>query len=297
MGMVSGCCCCREEDDADDEGTEGETKDESLWDIGPEIGKGTFGRCFVVTQRKDRQRFAAKVFSRKTSTWEAQSEFHTQLALCHPSIVSVRDLVHVIPGDTSLWLIMELCEGGTLQQRIDQGLSETQARGIFDQLVATVEFLVSRRVIHRDLNPCNVLFTGSRTKLADFGFAVNVPWPQTEKKTNGGDEDDEEVQIHGVCGRVDYMSYEMVTGQKYGLSADVWNLGIVLWAMLFGHSPFKSSNVMLCFQKIQVLPIRQLQPFPRMWTSISSDLQAILQGIIRPKPRWTLAQIRASLDS
>lgn len=90
--------------------------------------------------------------------------------------------------------------------------------------------------MHRDLKLSNILLTEDRTiKIADFGLAVQLD-------CQAGDCDT-------VCGTPNYLAPEVFNKQKYGLQADLWSLGCIIYGCLVGVPPFESLNLKTTFKK------------------------------------------------
>lgn len=119
---------------------------------------------------------------------------------------------------------MECHNGGELfyHLRSKGRFNEAQARFYLAQIVLTIEFLHSQKIIYRDLKPENVILdkTGY-IKLTDFGLA----------KENISDDSG---CTGTFCGTPEYLAPDIIRGDKYGKSVDVWCMGILLYEMLFG---------------------------------------------------------------
>jgi serine/threonine protein kinase len=88
----------------------------------------------------------------------------------HPNIVPLIDIYYTV---NNCYIIMEYCEGGSLQSLVDTKISIDWPRAAY-QIGAACQYLASHRVIHRDIKPANVLVRGGTFKLADFGFAYEL---------------------------------------------------------------------------------------------------------------------------
>uniref|UniRef100_A0A8C9DMT3 non-specific serine/threonine protein kinase n=1 Tax=Prolemur simus TaxID=1328070 RepID=A0A8C9DMT3_PROSS len=133
-------------------------------------------------------------------------------ALKHPNIIRLLD---VIEDEEIVCLVMDYASGGDLEERItrQQRLSEEEARPIFRQLLAAVQYCHQNHIIHRDLKPDNVLLDEhGNVKLADFGLAVTFS---------------EEGHLAEFCGTPEFSAPEMFLREEYvGPEVDVWSLGV-----------------------------------------------------------------------
>jgi len=149
-------------------------------------------------------------------------------SLDHPNIA------HLLDGGTTdediPYLVMELIEGTPIDEYCDaQQLSVTQRLQIFRQVCAAVQFAHQRLVIHRDIKPSNILVTEDGTpKLLDFGIAKLLD-------SSGGSET---TLVRSMT--PEYASPEQILGQPITTASDVYSLGVVLYRLLTGRSPYSA---------------------------------------------------------
>lgn len=140
-----------------------------------------------------------------------------------------------------LYLIMEYCAGGSLLDyvRSRRRLTENEALGLFQQLLAAVQHCHRRGVVHRDIKLENILLDGrGGLRLIDFGLCgYFVP--------------DKCLRCH--CGSPSYAAPEIVARREYiATPVDVWSAGVVLYAMLAGYLPFQAKEKKALSQKIMI---------------------------------------------
>ena len=160
-------------------------------------------------------------------------------SLNHPNIVTVHD---VGEEQGHPYVVMELIEGESLQQRLDTGRFKTrEVLDIACQLADGLAAAHGAGVVHRDLKPQNIMLTSDgRAKIVDFGLSKSTP------RTLDPDEltviSSELTAEHVVLGTAGYMSPEQVAGQRADGRTDQFALGIVLYEMLSGRRAFKKGT-------------------------------------------------------
>uniref|UniRef100_J3MUV8 non-specific serine/threonine protein kinase n=1 Tax=Oryza brachyantha TaxID=4533 RepID=J3MUV8_ORYBR len=195
----------------------------------------------------------------------------------HPNIVSLRAAYE---DEDNVHLVMELCEGGELFDRIvARGhYSERAAANIFRTIVDVVQLCHSNGVIHRDLKPENFLFANksedSPLKVIDFGLSVFF---------KPGD------RFTEVVGSAYYMAPEVLR-RSYGPEVDVWSAGVILYILLCGVPPFWGDND----EKIAQSILRGGIDFGREpWPRVSANAKDLVRRMLDPNPstRLTAKQV------
>ncbi|KAG5264783.1 hypothetical protein AALO_G00257980 [Alosa alosa] len=196
----------------------------------------------------------------------------------HPSVIQLYDMFHTL---TRVYLVLELALRGDLLEHINAvsqskgtpGLSEEEACGIFQQIVSAVKHCHSNHIVHRDLKCENILLDeGGFVKVTDFGFANSYI--------------DKKALMSTFCGSVAYTAPEILMSQKYnGEMADLWSLGVILYAMVTGKLPYQEKNP----RKLVQLFRKEL-PFH---TPVSSACQDLIVRLLQwhPSTRLPLDQI------
>lgn len=161
---------------------------------------------------------------------------------------------------------MEFCSNGSLLDFLSTTgtVSEKLARQYFRELIAAVSYCHQRGITHRDIKCENLLFDQSYTlKLVDFGFA---------RRFKKGD------LLKTFCGSYAYASPEILKQRPYKPQpVDLWACGVVLYVMIFGKLPFRSSRLKTLF-KYERLRARDMDQKPR----ISPECQWMIMKILSP---------------
>lgn len=248
-----------------------------------ELGRGKFGRVFVVHRTSDQQKFVAKINELPRSLLHKQRiRALTEIAV-HNEInffFCVKYVEHRSFDASESWpethiIIMEYCEFGTLQNVLGAINDENSIWMVMVQLLLAVFHMHSKKILHRDIKTENILVTEMIVKLGDFGLS----------KEYDGTSNLEDV-ASTICGTPDYMAPEVSRKQRYGAKADIWSLGIVLFQLITKKLPFHGGNNELLVQAIENDPI---PPTP----GISSDLRSLLEMMLAkvPSDRPSAAQL------
>ena len=186
-------------------------------------------------------------------------------------------LMQVIETEEKIFMVLEYCPGGELFDYIvaKDRLSESEARFFFRQIIAALAYIHSKGYAHRDLKPENLLLDDNQClKLIDFGLCA---------KPKGGMEN----LLRTCCGSPAYAAPELICGKSYlGAEADLWSMGVLLYALLCGYLPFDDDNINLLYKKIQ----QGKYDLPAWLTQDSTQLLADLLQV-DPKKRITMQQL------
>ena len=201
-----------------------------------ELGKGATGAVYLAEDTFKHRSVAIKLMFPEVLKDAEDGELYRRMflneaslagKLLHPHIVSIFDAV--VDEDMS-YIVMEYVEGGTLEKfcKPENLLGVSEVAEIIFKCVRALAFANTEGLIHRDVKPGNILHkSGTDIKLADFGAALNV----VSNKT----------QVAAV-GSPLYMAPEIITGAKATLQSDIYAVGMVMYMMLAGRTPFEASN-------------------------------------------------------
>jgi len=211
------------------------------------IGSGGMGVVHAGTDTLLRRPVALKqLFSHLISDSEQSSRFRQEAlalaSLTHPHVVTIYDLVEF---EDHFWIVMELLPGGSLADRIDArgAIPAEQSIAIACDIASGLGYAHERGIVHRDVKPMNILFTADgKPKLTDFGNAKpREPAVQTQ-------------QGH-LIGSPSFMSPEQITGAAVDCRTDIYSLGISLYQMLTGRTPFAGELSSILAQHVNADPV------------------------------------------
>ena len=196
------------------------------------IGKGGYGKIYLAKNMKDNKEYAIKYISKEKMKSVGvdgsviQREIDIHIRITHPRIIK---LYSFLEDKYNYYLALEYAPKGNLYQYIQKkkGMPEAEAFKYFIQVASAIYFLHKNGYIHRDIKPENILIDNNfDIKLCDFGWCVSIE--KGERTT--------------FCGTYEYMAPEMVNDEFYDMGIDIWSLGVLLYEMIHGYSPFRAHN-------------------------------------------------------
>ena len=257
---------------------QGELSDK--YEIIREIGSGGFSRCLLVKNKITKVSYACKELLKKSlSDYEGlMREVNLMIKLDHPNIIK---LYEYYENDKKIYLIMELCTGGELFDRIventENGIqfTEKQAANLFRQMMNAINYCHKNGIVHRDLKPENLLYLSkdknSPIKVIDFGMSKRF----TPEKF-----------MSEKVGTAYYISPEVLQG-KYDEKCDIWSAGVILYIIICGYPCFNGEDDDEIFAAIQKGKIQFPSP---EWDDISEDAKNLIKKMCCPPDKRLTAE-------
>ncbi|XP_016372220.1 ribosomal protein S6 kinase alpha-1-like isoform X2 [Sinocyclocheilus rhinocerous] len=192
-----------------------------------DIGMGSFSVCKRCIHKATNTEYAVKVIDKTNTDPSEEIEILLRYGQ-HPNIITLKD---VYDNGKQVYLVTELMRGGELLDRIlkQKFFSEREASAVLHTITKTVEYLHSQGVVHRDLKPSNILYVDESgnpesLRICDFGFAKQL------RADNG--------LLMTPCYTANFVAPEVLKRQGYDEGCDIWSLGVLLYTMIAGFTPF-----------------------------------------------------------
>ncbi|KAI3996971.1 hypothetical protein MKX01_021247 [Papaver californicum] len=245
------------------------------YELGRELGRGEFGVTYLCTDKTTADVYACKSISKKKLRTAIDIEdVRREVEIMkhmpqHPNIVTLKDTYE---DDNAVHLVMELCEGGELFDRIvARGhYTERAAAVVTRTIVEVVQMCHKHGVMHRDLKPENFLFANKKetAPLKAIDFGLSVFFKPGERFTE-------------IVGSPYYMAPEVLK-RNYGPEVDVWSAGVILYILLCGVPPFWAETEQGVAQAI----IRSVIDFKRdPWPKVSDNAKDLVKRMLDPDPK------------
>lgn len=242
------------------------------------LGKGGFADCYRYSPIKGGQDVAAKVFIKSRTTREKDKLRMQREITIHKSVQHHNVVKFLESGEDGevYFIMLELCNGNTLLNKVKkcQKLEESLVAFYLKQVINAVIYLHEQNIIHRDLKLGNLFLTDDNVvKVGDFGLACEIG--------------DNKMQF-SMCGTPNYMAPEIITKGGYSYEVDIWSIGVLMYVMLVGKTPFQGRYVGETYRN--VLNCQFTLPF-----SMSSAAQHLIRQLLvkTPTDRPKLVEILA----
>jgi eukaryotic-like serine/threonine-protein kinase len=241
------------------------------------LGKGGMGEVYRALDPRMGREVAIKVSGDRFSE-RFDREVRAVAALNHPNICTLHD---VGPN----YLVMELVEGPTLMERIEQGtVPLDEALQIARQIADALEAAHEKGIIHRDLKPANIKLKPDGTvKVLDFGLAKVADIPSGARVSDSPTLNPGTTQAGVILGTVAYMAPEQARGRAVDKRADIWAFAVVLFEMLTGRQPFQGEDASETLAAV----IKEEPP----WEIVPLEVRRMLQSCLEKNPKRRLRDI------
>jgi calcium/calmodulin-dependent protein kinase I len=234
------------------------------------LGQGSFATVKLATCKQQNTKWAVKIIKKSSLSKEDEEALESEVDILrkidHPNIVKLRE---VFDCNNNFYMVMELCTGGELFDRIvlKEHYTEKEARECLTSIVSAVKYCHDHDIVHRDLKPENLLYSDfddekAVVKLADFGLAQLL-------NSNS--------LMTSACGTPGYVAPEILEAKPYGKEVDMWSVGVIAYILLCGFPPFYDESNSKLFKAIKSGVYQYPSPF---WDEVSSEAKDLVDHLL-----------------
>ncbi|XP_052027496.1 ribosomal protein S6 kinase alpha-6 isoform X2 [Apodemus sylvaticus] len=252
------------------------------YELKEDIGVGSYSVCKRCIHSASNVEFAVKIIDKNKRDPSEEIEILMRYGQ-HPNIISLKE---VFDDGKYVYLVTDLMKGGELLDRIlkKKRFSEQEASNVLYVITKTVEYLHSQGVVHRDLKPSNILYMDESAhpdsiKICDFGFAKQL------RGENG--------LLLTPCYTANFVAPEVLTQQGYDAACDIWSLGVLLYTMLAGYTPFSNGPNDTPEEILLRIGNGRFSLSGGIWDNISRGAKDLLSHMLHmdPHQRYTAEQV------
>lgn len=255
------------------------------YEIKEVIATGSYSTCKKVVKRSDGKVYACKIIDKYKKDCSEEVEILLRFSN-HPNIVTLHQ---VIEDTNHTYLIMEYLRGGELLDMIlsQKYFTEREASSVLEVIAIAVKHLHDNGVVHRDLKPSNIMFSDGHDprsiKICDFGFAKQI------RAENG--------LLMTPCYTASWVAPEVLLEQGYDKACDVWSLGVLLYTMLAGYTPFATGNENSPKKILQRIGSGVVDMSSGNWRNVSFQAKDLVQKMLHadPKRRICISDVLAHI--
>ncbi|NXJ07401.1 KS6A3 kinase, partial [Odontophorus gujanensis] len=253
------------------------------YEVKEDIGVGSYSICKRCVHKASNMEYAVKIIDKSKRDPTEEIEILLRYGQ-HPNIITLKD---VYDDGKYVYVVTELMKGGELLDKIlrQKFFSEREASAVLFTITKTVEYLHAQGVVHRDLKPSNILYVDESgnpesIRICDFGFAKQL------RAENG--------LLMTPCYTANFVVAEVLKRQGYDAACDIWSLGVLLYTMLTGYTPFANGPDDTPEEILARIGSGKFSLSGGYWNTVSDTAKADLVSKmlhVDPHQRLTAAQV------
>ncbi|KAG7314979.1 hypothetical protein KOW79_022282 [Hemibagrus wyckioides] len=253
-----------------------------VYDVKEDIGVGSYSICKRCVHKTTGSEHAVKIINKEKRDPAEEVEILLRYGQ-HPNIITLKD---VYDDGHSVFLVTELMKGGELLDKIlrQKFFSEREASAVLHTITKTVDYLHTQGVVHRDLKPSNILYVDESgnpesIRICDFGFAKQL------RAENG--------LLMTPCYTANFVAPEVLKKQGYDEACDIWSLGVLLYTMLTGFTPFANGPDDTPEEILSRIGSGKFSLTGGYWNSVSNEAKDLVSKMLHvdPHQRLTASQV------
>ncbi|KAG1140180.1 hypothetical protein G6F37_010448 [Rhizopus arrhizus] len=250
-----------------------------------QLGVGSFAVVKKCINQSTGEHCAIKIILKKAVAGKLHmldSEIEILTKVRHEHIVSLHDIYE---SDDAVYIVTDLCTGGELFQRIvERGTyTEAMAADLVRQMLEGLAYLHSQDIVHRDIKPENLLFKtpeeDSELLITDFGLSKLLK--------------DHNQVLTTACGTPGYVAPEVLLATGHGTPVDIWSVGVIMYTLLSGYTPFYGEDQNELFDAIMK---GQYEFDEEYWSEISDEAKNLIDKLLKHDPKERITAEEALKD-
>ncbi|XP_074850186.1 ribosomal protein S6 kinase alpha-3 isoform X3 [Carettochelys insculpta] len=252
------------------------------YEVKEDIGVGSYSVCKRCIHKATNMEYAVKIIDKSKRDPTEEIEILLRYGQ-HPNIITLKD---VYDDGKYVYVVTELMKGGELLDKIlrQKFFSEREASAVLLTITRTVQYLHAQGVVHRDLKPSNILYVDESgnpesIRICDFGFAKQL------RAENG--------LLMTPCYTANFVAPEVLKRQGYDAACDIWSLGVLLYTMLTGYTPFANGPDDTPEEILARIGSGKFSLSGGYWNSVSATAKDLVSKMLHvdPHQRLTAAQV------
>ncbi|XP_064413320.1 ribosomal protein S6 kinase alpha-3 isoform X4 [Latimeria chalumnae] len=247
------------------------------YEVKEDIGVGSYSICKRCIHKATNMEYAVKIIDKSKRDPSEEIEILLRYGQ-HPNIITLKD---VYDDGKYVYLVTELMKGGELLDKIlrQKFFSEREASAVLFTITKTVEYLHTQGVVHRDLKPSNILYVDESgnpesIRICDFGFAKQL------RAENG--------LLMTPCYTANFVAPEVLKRQGYDAACDIWSLGVLLYTMLTGYTPFANGPDDTPEDILARIGSGKFSLSGGYWNSVSDEAKDLVSKMLHVDPHQRL---------